>query len=142
MGRAFPVVSELIWGRGLVVGHPSMGLPPASVQKTSTSAEKQVPGVCASQAQGCPCSTLAPMAHKTSSLAWHTGPPPQGPRDSSSHISYNSSGISLSSLPLGICRPFTECLECHFSVGIPLLAPLWSHLYKAFPNALKLHTTL
>ena len=113
MGRTFPVVTELIWGRGPLVGHPSVGLPPASVQKTQPLLNKGLECVL-SHVQGCPCSTLAPVAHRTNSLAWRTRPPPQGPSDSSSHISYNSSGISLSSLPLGICRSFTEGLECHF----------------------------
>lgn len=141
MGRAFPVVSELIRGQGLVVGHPSMGLPPASGQKTQRLLKNKCLECVLPRPRAAPAPHWLPWPTKPVPWPGIQGPLPRG-GDSSSRISYNSSGISLSSLPLGICCSFIECLEYHFSVGIPLLAPLWSHLYKAFPSALKLHTTL
>ena len=63
MGRTFPVVTELIRGRGPLVGHPSVGLPPASVQKTQPLLNKRLECVL-SHVQGCACSTLAPDSLK------------------------------------------------------------------------------
>lgn len=81
MGRAFPVVTELIRGRGPVVGHCRAGLPPASLQKAQPLLNKHLECVL-SQVQGRPCSTLAPMANKTNpqfpGLAYKS--PPLGPR--------------------------------------------------------------